>query len=1674
MSRPQDRVAAEASSNMLSSSAYRGILLRGASLACLSLVSSLALAVPAAAQTAGGAGGAGVGAGGTGGVGGSGFAGAAGGNGGVDGLGGGGGGGGSAGAGAGGLGGATGGGNGGAGGFHAFGGVPSLTVPLGVSVTGAAGSAGGAGVGADGGGGGGAGGYGVIAVPTVTNNGNISGGTGGAGGASVNGGAGAGGDGGLGVFFLAPGGTLTNSGVIAGGNGGNGGSASGTGAGGAGGGGGAGVLAIGSKIDNSGVIVGGVGGLPGTPVGGATQGAGGVGVAGAGLAIVNTGTIAGGGGADALLLTGANSLSVGAGSKLVGGVNVNGPGASLTFDQTTLGDATIGNVVKGDGSVVVNAGANTLTLSGANAYTGTTSVATGALKVSGQIGAAGPAGGIGVADKAALNVTNTGVVDVGAGVIANAGAVTNDGVIKSVAVFTGGTLTTTGAIEGAVVNVAGGTVNAQGAIKGDVVNGGKFNVTGPLTGPGQVVNAATGALTVDPTAFAGVGTLNNAGQVVIGGALVANKIAQTGGAIFNVGSLTGVTSIALDGGGLLNLASVTTGALSIGKNAGMLNAGTTQSAAVIDNAGEYVNVGLTLGGLKNTGIFTQGPSGALAGGLTNAGTANAAGAIAGLIGNSGTFKVIGDLRADVFVNSGGGTLDVQTGTFEGLTTDLSVNNGGALKVQNGATLTAKGGIVNTKSGSIVNDGTINDLLNNNGVVVNNGAYNADVVNDGAAAKITNSATGVWTGNVLANTNGAQIVNQNIWNGDASNASGVIDNQATWNGAINNGASGTFKNSTATSKLTGLLTTAGTATNSGTLDGGALVTGGTLTSTGAINGGAKILGGKFTTTGTVNGGVNNATAGTVNAAGTIAGGVVNAGAFEVVGALDNKNGNFENKGAGTLTVSGGNYTKIGTLTNSSTAAAGVSVSAGKILSATNVVNKVGSTIGNLGKLNSGTAIQNSGTYNNAGTTSGGLDNKGSFNQVVGATLNGGLTNSKLVNAAGAINGVIVNNSQFNVTGALKGDGVSAFKNNVGATLSVGANFFTNVGGLTNLASVTIDALGTLGAATFTNNGAGTVINSGTLATTNKTINNAIFTNNATGKVSGGVINNSKFTSNGVVAGGVVNSATGNFVTTGTVNGGIVNSGAFKAQGTTTGAIVNDNGGVFTLTSALSNDTGFANKAGGALVIGGNNFTIPTIANAGLISLGSGKITGNVNNGGTITSISGTIAGNLTNTGLIDLATVGADPLTNTLNVTGAYTGGGALNVVAKFADLGGQRAGELLVGGAGSGVTAVTVNPTGATGYFNNPILIAKNAPGSTSSFLLANAGALNSGLVSYNLEQIGSGQWFLVPNLNTGALSAVGGSVASAITSATTGFFQNASAFVSSPPDAKPNQLNIGLWSRAAVGRADVANSSSAPTASGRVGVTNEKTRALYNGYQVGLDVSVSNFENTQFNFHGGITAGQYFANAFELLGSGTTSRFDVPFVGVYGAVTGHGFFADVLFRHDFWNANITNYQAGLYDKRMGGRGWSGSASAGYHWDVFENWFVEPSLAIHVTSIDFDSLPVAAGASPATLSFNSVRSTLGRVGLRVGTTYVVDKFAFQPFASVSGWNEFEGNITEIFQQNVSYVPISVSRVGAFAQFGLGVSAQIIDTGWIGFVRGDYRTGDKLSGAALNGGVSYRF
>jgi len=568
-----------------------------------------------------------------------------------------GGGGGGAGAVTGGAGGLTGSGNagdgqGGTGGVH---GSVSSALPIGTK-TGSDGSNGNSGGNVYGGGGGGAGGYGAVVTGTGTLGAlgdTLTGGNGGHGGGSFYDQGGSGGSGGIGLLFTdgSAAQNLTIDGTIQGGKGGNGGShvadIGGVGAGGTGGNGL--VFTNGgatTTLTVNGTIRGGDGGRGGSNLptafgrtpnpGEGSMGAGAAGgeaIIGADLIIINNGTIEGGLSGDgttraaALHFTGgSNRLSFGnATSGLVGGIVIDA--GTLTFDQSSA--VTIDNVISGGGSVT-KAGVGTLTLTGANTYTGGTTLNAGTLSISADANLGNAAGGITFNGASILQVT--------------------------------GSFTTARAV----------VLNANATV--EVTTGQNFTMDGTITGAGGLAKSGSGTLTLTGTNFYTGGTTISAGTVSVssdanlgnaGSALTFNNATIVGGAgtgadavLRTTATFSSARNLAFtNGGGRIETDSGTTltltGAITTTGSASFIKQGAGTLVLTGDSSASYV--GRTW---VNDGTLRIEGGGKL-GNTVNAGQAYISnGATAIVTGVGSSWETAGQMRVG---EHGSGTLRIEAG-----------------------------------------------------------------------------------------------------------------------------------------------------------------------------------------------------------------------------------------------------------------------------------------------------------------------------------------------------------------------------------------------------------------------------------------------------------------------------------------------------------------------------------------------------------------------------------------------------------------------------------------------------------------------------------------------------------------------------------------------------------------------------------------------------------------------------------------------------------------------------------------------------------------------------------------------------------------------------------------------------------------------------------------------------
>jgi opacity protein-like surface antigen len=346
-----------------------------------------------------------------------------------------------------------------------------------------------------------------------------------------------------------------------------------------------------------------------------------------------------------------------------------------------------------------------------------------------------------------------------------------------------------------------------------------------------------------------------------------------------------------------------------------------------------------------------------------------------------------------------------------------------------------------------------------------------------------------------------------------------------------------------------------------------------------------------------------------------------------------------------------------------------------------------------------------------------------------------------------------------------------------------------------------------------------------------------------------------------------------------------------------------------------------------------------------------------------------------------------------------------------------------------------------------------------------------------------------------GAASAA---IAGAIGNVNTAFLsQQGSAFVSAPPNPVPDQPGGGVWGRAIGGEVTLkttSNSASTNTNLNTGAVVNNSTTACANsshesfaGVQVGADIARLNWSG--WNVHLGTTAG--YLGSRETDNNGFSNNFQVPFWGTYVVATKGRFFADLMVREEFYNANLNNAGFNYFNQPVGAHGYSISTSAGYNFDLGNNWFIEPSGGFIYSRTTVDSFVnpgTAALSIPGIISTNAIESEIGRLSLRVGKAIPTPTVIWQPFASASVLHEFAGNVVTNYSSlpNTAVIgtvpPIpqafnqttSTSRVGTYGQYSLGLAGQIVNTGWLGFVRVDYKNGDNINGWTGNAGIRYQF
>ena len=319
-------------------------------------------------------------------------------------------------------------------------------------------------------------------------------------------------------------------------------------------------------------------------------------------------------------------------------------------------------------------------------------------------------------------------------------------------------------------------------------------------------------------------------------------------------------------------------------------------------------------------------------------------------------------------------------------------------------------------------------------------------------------------------------------------------------------------------------------------------------------------------------------------------------------------------------------------------------------------------------------------------------------------------------------------------------------------------------------------------------------------------------------------------------------------------------------------------------------------------------------------------------------------------------------------------------------------------------------------------------------------------------------------------------------------------------------------------------------------GTCTSKVSEDYFGYQFGFDFARLNAGGEGANFHLGVTAGYFdsktkdtraansYTKTVEYIDEGPLTTLitspagsfaadtKVPFVGLYATFTNGNFFADALIRQDFYLMTFNDPLNGLSNHAHNAYGFSTAVNLGYKIQLPWNWFIEPSggglwSRVRVDDIQSPGGAFFSGKNAGTVKVDEIESTLGRATLRVGTTLTTGEVTWQPFVAGTVFREFSNNATATASVPFPGVEVttncgstqgtqcklvdgsgendwrslaiteastSTSRMGTFAQYGAGTAIVFGNSGWLGYGRYDYRTGQNIEGHSVNAGLRYNW
>ena len=182
--------------------------------------------------------------------------------------------------------------------------------------------------------------------------------------------------------------------------------------------------------------------------------------------------------------------------------------------------------------------------------------------------------------------------------------------------------------------------------------------------------------------------------------------------------------------------------------------------------------------------------------------------------------------------------------------------------------------------------------------------------------------------------------------------------------------------------------------------------------------------------------------------------------------------------------------------------------------------------------------------------------------------------------------------------------------------------------------------------------------------------------------------------------------------------------------------------------------------------------------------------------------------------------------------------------------------------------------------------------------------------------------------------------------------------------------------------------------------------------------------------------------------------------------------FVDALLLADFLNIQY-NHSTWLTSTAGSANSVGGHIDMGYRFNMKNNWFFEPLATVDAVWTDFRKLDLPGVG--VDLNTNNNENIRGRVGVRVGTSYLNNGYRIDPSLTAGVWHAFAGDNSGTLTSGMYTLNLTDANSHlTYGEVGLGLNVVELASRWSGFVKGDVRFGDNYWGGSVKGGARFQW